>query len=175
MCEEDTQPKVNYINQLQYIIDTLRKNPDDRRLVTNLWNPAEIEKMALPPCHYGMQFFSRINKNGERVLDTTWTQRSCDMPIGIPYNVLQYTIINKLVAFATGHKPGRVQGVLGDCHIYENQIPMVEAMISRYDLGLVNECPEPFVSISDELLFKMHQNEHHMLELKDVALDGSDF
>lgn len=170
VMEAEDAYKMRTINQIQNIITTLRENPDSRRLITNLWNPGEIDNMALPPCHYGMQFFSYQNEDGQRVLDTTWIQRSCDMPIGIPYNVLQYTFINKLVSLATGHKPGRVRGVLGDCHIYENQIPMVEELIRRYESGEVQKCDTPHLRISDDLMLKSGS-----MELSDVKLDGSDF
>ena len=62
----------SHINQIQNIIDTLRTNPTDRRLVASMWNPAEIGKMALPPCHHSLWFYSRQREDGKRVLDTTW-------------------------------------------------------------------------------------------------------
>lgn len=157
-------------NQIQYIIEELRKNPDSRRLVTTLWNQTDIPKMALPPCHYGMEFYSSQNEDGSRTLHTTWHQRSADLPIGIPYNVLQYTIINKLVAYATGHRPGRVTGVLGDCHIYKDQIPMVQEMIRRYDSGEVNQCTNPILRLSDDIVLS-----DGVFDINKTKLDGSDF
>lgn len=162
----ETIHTVKRINQIWQIIDTLNSDVNSRRLVTNLWNPAELNEMALPPCHYGMQFNSRVNKDGERVLDLTWIQRSCDMPIGIPYNVLQYAIIQKMVALCTNHKPGRLCAQLGNCHIYDNQIPMVEEMIRRYESGELETCPQAKIAELDSSKQWM---------LSDFAIDGSDF
>lgn len=166
---DDPDYLVSYINQFQNVIDTLRTNPDDRRLVCTMWNPAELKNMALPPCHHTHEFYSRIGEDGKRYLDIRWIQRSCDMPLGIPYNVLQYTLIDKIVALATNHIPGRVYGCLGDCHIYENQIDAVKEIIRRYDAGEHTECPKPVLEISEHLKNKMID------PYKDINLDGSDF
>jgi thymidylate synthase len=160
-----------HINQIQNIIDTLRTNPTDRRLVASMWNPAEIGKMALPPCHHSLWFYSRQREDGKRVLDTTWHQRSADMPIGIPYNILQYTIVNKIVAMCSGHIPGVVRGVLGNAHYYLDQSEGVQEIISREEE--VSKCPKPQLVISERLLEKVWCGE--MLELSDFAVDGSDF
>lgn len=162
-----------YINQIQNIIDTLRKNPSDRRLVASMWNPAEISKMALPPCHHSLWFYSRVNEKGQRVLDTTWHQRSADMPIGIPYNILQYTIVNKIVALCTGHIPGVIRGVLGDAHYYLDQEEGVKEIISREHENKSSE--RPILYISDRLFDLMEQREHRWLNLDDFNIDGSDF
>ena len=161
----------SHINQIQNIIDTLRTNPTDRRLVASMWNPAEIGKMALPPCHHSLWFYSRQREDGKRVLDTTWHQRSADMPIGIPYNILQYTIVNKIVAMCSGHIPGVVRGVLGNAHYYLDQAEGVQEIINREEE--VTKCSKPQLVISENLLEKVWCGE--MLELSDFAVDGSDF
>lgn len=179
----ETSVRFEFINQIQYIIDTLRKNPNDRRLITNLWNPAEIDKMALPPCHYGMQFNSREVSDGsggvKRKLDLTWIQRSCDFPIGIPYNVIQYAIIQKIVAACTNHEPGRLQAMLGNCHVYRNQLPMVDEMIRRYDRGDLEKCSTPSIklgeSIKNAAIARLGERGGVMLDLDDFSIDGSDF
>lgn len=172
MDEDDRVPYVNYMNQLQIVINRLRTNPDDRRLVTSIWNPAEFDKMALPPCHYSMEFYSRpvVQEDGSvvRYLDTTWHQRSADMPIGVPFNVLQYTIINKIIALCTGHVAGRVTGVLGNAHVYVDQMEGVQEMLSRD----ISSCPKPRLVISPRL-FEIAKE--RMLELTDINPDGSDF
>lgn len=160
------------INQIQNIIDTLRTNPDDRRLVASMWNPSEIDKMALPPCHHSLWFYSHVNENGERVLDTTWHQRSADMPIGIPYNVLQYTIVNKIVAMCSGHKPGIVRGVLGDAHYYLDQEEGVRELLSRKEE--IKNLKKPRLRLSDNIWDKMYEKKL-LLDLEDFAIDGSDF
>lgn len=161
-----------HINQIQNIIDTLRTNPTDRRLVASMWNPAEIPNMALPPCHHSLWFYSRENENGEKILDTTWHQRSADMPIGIPYNVLQYTIVNKIVAMCSGHKPGIVRGVLGDAHYYVDQEEGVMELLSRKDE--IKNLKKPKLRLSDNIWDKMYEKKL-MLDLEDFAIDGSDF
>lgn len=172
MDAEDASPRLCRINQLQYIIDTLRQNPDDRRLVTSIWNPSEIEEMALPPCHYSMEFYSRPVPQSDgsvvRYLDTTWHQRSADMPIGIPFNVLQYTLVNKIISLCTGHVPGVVRGVLGNTHVYVNQEEAVREMLSRD----TSACPRPRLRISERL---MKLKEERLLELSDIDPHGSDF
>ena len=162
----------SHINQIQNIINTLRTNPDDRRLVASMWNPAEISKMALPPCHHSLWFYSYVNEMGERVLDTTWHQRSADMPIGIPYNVLQYTIVNKIVAMCSAHKPGVVRGVLGDAHYYMDQEEGVKEILSRKND--IKDLHRPVLRIGDNIWDKMYEKKS-MLDLEDFAIDGSDF
>lgn len=162
-----------HINQIANIISTLRTNPSDRRLVASMWNPAEIDKMALPPCHHSLWFYSRVDANGRRVLDTTWHQRSADLPIGIPYNVLQYTIVNKIVALCTGHIPGIVRGVLGNAHYYMNQEEGVNEMISNYETVDKRTLNVPKLVLSEKIIEKTMNGE--FLELDDFSIDGSDF
>lgn len=167
---------VNYndsINQIQNIINTLRTNPDDRRLVATMWNPSDLIKMALPPCHHTMEFYSQPLPDGKRMLHTRWIQRSCDMPIGIPYDMLLYTLINKIVALCSGHIPGHVYGLLGDSHIYVNQIDGVKEMIKRYETDDFKNCPQPKLIISDRIFDIISKNGY--CELSDFAIDGSDF
>lgn len=184
MDESDIHPKVTTINQIQNIIDKLRTNPDDRRLVCTMWNPGELDKMALPPCHYAMEFYSRPLEDGRRALDIRWIQRSADLIIGIPYDVIIYTMINKIVAMCTGHVPGHVIGILGDTHLYKNQEEAGYELIKRsfkrwkfQSLTLPEEvkkyCTQPYLEISERI-----QNiikEKGMCELSDFAIDGSDF
>ena len=93
------------------------------------------------------------------------------MPIGIPYNILQYTIVNKIVAMCSGHIPGVVRGVLGNAHYYLDQAEGVKEIISREEE--VTKCPKPQLVISERLIEKVWCGE--MLELSDFAVDGSDF
>ena len=160
-----------HINQIQNIIDTLRTNPSDRRLVASMWNPAEIPNMALPPCHHSLWFYSYVGEDGKRHLDTTWHQRSADMPIGIPYNILMYTIINKIVSLCTGHVPGVVRGVLGNAHYYLNQQEGVDEIINREDE--VKTCSVPKLRLSDNIMTKLLTGKQ--INLEDFAIDGSDF
>lgn len=163
----------SHINQIQNIIDTLRKDPSDRRLVANMWNPAKLNHMALPPCHFSVMFYSYKLSTGARVLDTTWIQRSADMPIGVPYNVLQYSFLNKIVSLCTKHIPGTVTGVLGNCHYYMNQEDGVKVLISRRDLVSSGELKKPRLYYSENITDKLIND--IQINLSDFALDGSDF
>ena len=160
-------------NQIQNIIEKLRTNPDDRRLVATMWNPAEIEGMALPPCHHTMEFYSQPMSDGKRMLHTRWMQRSCDMPIGIPYDMLLYTLLNKIVALCTGHIPGHVYGLLGDSHIYVNQIDGVKEMLNRAETDEFKACPQPKIYIEDRIFDIIA--EKGWCDLTDFNIDGSDF
>jgi len=104
------------IDQLANIIDTLKTNPLDRRMICMAWNPAEIGQQALPPCHYSFQIIS----DGESV-DLLWNQRSVDVPLGLPYNIASYALLLELIAKTVNMKAGKLIGFLADCHIYENQ------------------------------------------------------
>ena len=161
------------INQIQNIIDTLRTNPDDRRLVATMWNPSKLPSMALPPCHHTMEFYSQPIEDGKRMLHTRWIQRSCDMPIGIPYDMLLYTLLNKIVALCTGHIPGHVYGLLGDSHIYVNQIDGVKEMLNRAESEEFNTCPQPKLFIEDRIFDIIAKK--GWCDLEDFAIDGSDF
>lgn len=160
-------------NQIQNIIEKLRTNPDDRRLVATMWNPGEIEDMALPPCHHTMEFYSQPMKDGKRMLHTRWMQRSCDMPIGIPYDMLLYTLLNKIVALCSGHIPGHVYGLLGDSHIYINQIDGVKEMLKRSESSEFKACPQPKLYIEDRIFDIVAKK--GWCDLSDFAIDGSDF
>ena len=162
-----------YVNQIQNIIDTLRTNPDDRRLVATMWNPAKLSKMALPPCHHTMEFYSQPMEDGKRMLHTRWMQRSCDMPIGIPYDMLLYTLLNKIVALCTGHIPGHVYGLLGDSHIYVNQIDGVKEMLKRAETDEFKACSQPKLYIEDRIFDIIAKK--GWCDLSDFAIDGSDF
>ena len=138
-----------------------------------MWNPSEIEDMALPPCHHTMEFYSQPMEDGKRMLHTRWIQRSCDMPIGIPYDMLLYTLLNKIVALCTGHIPGHVYGLLGDSHIYVNQIDGVKEMLNRTQTDEFKACPQPKLFIEDRIFDIIAKK--GWCDLDDFAIDGSDF
>lgn len=114
------------INQLKKVIETLRTNPTDRRMIVMAWNPNDLDKMALPPCHYGFQLLS----DGEYV-DLLWNQRSCDLPLGIPFNIASYAMLLQLICAQVNMKPRKLIGFLADVHIYENQLQGIDEQISR--------------------------------------------
>lgn len=128
--EDNSDPlESTYINQIQNIIDKLRTDPDDRRLVCTMWRPDELDRMALPPCHHTIEFYSKPLEDGKRELNLRWMQRSCDMPIGVPYDITMYALLLFMISKMTNHIPGEVIGLFGDSHIYENQIDGVKEML----------------------------------------------
>ena len=124
--EENFNPKKPGIDQLANIIETAKKDPNNRRLIVSAWNPTDQNKMALPPCHIMHQI---LIHNGK--LNLIWTQRSCDMFLGIPYNIASYAMLLLLYAKELGYKPGVLRGELHDVHIYENHINQVKEQLSR--------------------------------------------
>ena len=128
--------KENSINQLQNIIDTLKTNPDDRRMIVSAWNVAEIDQMALPPCHWSYQFYSVKYPNEEkRRLNLLWNQRSVDVGLGLPFNIASYALLLIMIAQQVDMIPGDIIGNLGDTHIYENHINKLLKQLSRDSKG----------------------------------------
>lgn len=116
----------NGIDQLKTIVNRLKTNPTDRRMICMAWNPLALDYQALPPCHYSWQVLS----DGE-TLDLIWNQRSCDVPLGLPYNIASYALLLKLLAKEVGMKEGRLIGFIADAHIYVNQLEGITEQRSR--------------------------------------------
>ena len=136
---ETNDSKFMPVDQMQNVIDAAKKDPTNRRLIVNAWNPTDMDQMALPPCHVMHQILIHDGK-----LNLIWTQRSCDMFLGIPYNIASYALLLLLYAKELGYKPGVLRGELHDVHIYENHIPQVKEQLSREPKKL------PSVEISDK-------------------------
>lgn len=139
---------INYdgegVDQLANIVDTLKENPMDRRMIVSAWDPASLSKQALPPCHYGFQ----VSVIGDK-LNLTWNQRSVDVPLGLPFNIAGYAILLHLLAKESGLKEGILTGFLVDVHAYENQIEGLEEQVLREPLALSRIDTENFTSIFD--------------------------
>lgn len=114
------------VDQLAKTIDRIKKIPTDRRQIVSAWNPAEIDKMALPPCHMFYQFNVR---NG--YLDLQWYQRSVDVFLGLPFNIASYAALVHIVALMCGLKPGDLVFSGGNTHIYMNHIEQCEEVLQR--------------------------------------------
>ncbi len=114
------------INQLRDVIDRLKKDTNDRRLIVTAWNPSQLNQMALPPCHFCFQLAS----DGTQ-LSLAWSQRSVDAPVGLPFNIASYGMLLLLICQETGLKPGKLVGFFGDTHIYIDQIDGVLEEITR--------------------------------------------
>ncbi|XP_039959872.1 thymidylate synthase [Bactrocera neohumeralis] len=114
------------IDQLQQVIDTIRNNPNDRRIIMSAWNPVDIPQMALPPCHCLAQFFVA---NGE--LSCQLYQRSADMGLGVPFNIASYALLTYMIAHITDLRPGDFVHTLGDAHVYNNHIEALKEQLTR--------------------------------------------
>lgn len=115
------------IDQIADVIARIKKNPQDRRLIVTAWNPAQIDKMALPPCHCFFQF--DVTPDGR--LNCQLYQRSCDMFLGVPFNIASYSLLTMMIAQVCGLQPGEFVHTLGNAHIYNNHFEQVRLQLSR--------------------------------------------
>jgi thymidylate synthase len=114
------------VNQIDQVIEQIRKTPDSRRLIVSAWNVGEIERMALPPCHTLFQFFVQ---DGE--LSCQLYQRSADLFIGVPFNIASYALLTLMVAQVCGLKPGTFVHTFGDLHLYSNHLEQAKLQLTR--------------------------------------------
>jgi thymidylate synthase len=119
-------PDGKHIDQLTEVIDTIKKNPDSRRMIVSAWNVADLSKMALMPCHSFFQFYVADGK-----LSCQLYQRSADMFLGVPFNIASYALLTMMVAKVCGLQPGDFIHTFGDAHIYSNHFEQVELQLSR--------------------------------------------
>jgi thymidylate synthase len=119
-------PDGRVIDQISMVIDTIRKNPDSRRLLVTAWNPADVEKMALPPCHCLFQFYVAGGK-----LSCQLYQRSADVFLGVPFNIASYALLTLMIAQVTGLEPGEFVHTTGDTHLYRNHFEQVALQLTR--------------------------------------------
>ena len=119
-------PDGKSIDQLSNVIDQIKHNPDSRRLIVSAWNPAEVDQMALPPCHSLFQFYVARNK-----LSCQLYQRSADVFLGVPFNIASYALLTMMIAQVCGLQPGTFVHTLGDAHIYTNHFEQVATQLSR--------------------------------------------
>ncbi len=114
------------INQIDDVIAQIKTNPDSRRLIVSAWNPAEIETMALPPCHVLFQFYVR---DGE--LSCQLYQRSADLFLGVPFNIASYALLTRMVAQVCDLEAGEFVHTFGDLHLYQNHLEQAREQLSR--------------------------------------------
>jgi len=132
------------VDQLKTVVETLKKDPDNRRMIVSAWNPLDLEHMALPPCHYAFQ----ITVIGGRV-NLLWNQRSVDVALGLPFNIASYGCLLHLLAKEAGLEEGKLIGFLGDTHIYVNHVDNIREQLSRAPRALPQIKTPPFTSIFD--------------------------
>lgn len=114
-------------DQIANVIESIKENPESRRHIVSAWNVAELDEMALPPCHLLFQFYVRRGQ----YLDCQLYQRSADAFLGVPFNIASYSLLTHIVSDLTGLKPGRFIHSIGDAHIYKNHLDQVEEQLSR--------------------------------------------
>ncbi|MCC7305787.1 MAG: thymidylate synthase [Alphaproteobacteria bacterium] len=115
-----------HIDQISNLVERIKSNPDDRRLIVSAWNVGEIGKMALPPCHCFFQFYAADGK-----LSCQLYQRSADIFLGVPFNIASYALLTMMMAQVTGLKPGDFVHTFGDAHLYTNHLEQAKLQLSR--------------------------------------------
>jgi thymidylate synthase len=132
------------VDQLKQLVETLKKNPDSRRMIVSAWNPPDLSRMALPPCHYAFQVTVIDGR-----LNLLWNQRSVDVALGLPFNIASYGCLLHLLAQETGLGEGRLIGFLGDVHIYVNHVNAIREQLAREPRALPRIKTPSFTSIFD--------------------------
>ncbi len=128
------------VDQITDVIEQIKKNPDSRRLIVSAWNPSEVSKMALPPCHALFQFYVLNGK-----LSCQLYQRSGDIFLGVPFNIASYALLTMMVAQVTGLQLGEFVHTLGDAHIYSNHMDQVNEQLSR------SPFPQPTMKLNPDI------------------------
>ncbi|MBR1818090.1 MAG: thymidylate synthase [Bacilli bacterium] len=128
-------------DQLKYVVNEIKNNPESRRILCSAWNPNQMDEMALPPCHVLWQVLINTTDN---TMDLIWYQRSCDLMLGIPYNIASYAMLLELLCLESGkYKAGKLIGFFADLHIYENHLEQAKIQIER------NTHPLPTVKVNN--------------------------
>lgn len=150
-------------DQLQSIVETLKRNPDDRRMVCSTWNPNQLNMQALPPCHL---LWNLVHINGK--LHLHWHQRSCDLMLGVPFNIASYALLLLLLCKESGLKPGKISALFADCHIYENHIEGAKKQLARKPYSL----PKVYITEGNKEQFNIFEWEHTDFVLENYEKHG---
>jgi thymidylate synthase len=148
-------PDGRFVDQIANLINKLKTDPSDRRLVVTAWNPGELDQMALPPCHMIFQFFAANGK-----LSLHMTQRSCDMFLGVPFNIASYALLLAMVAQVVGMTAHECVLTLNDAHIYHEHFDAVKEQLAREPMKL----PKLWLNPEVKDIFKF--------TMADIRLDG---
>ena len=149
-----TAPDGRVIDQIAKLVEGLKTNPNSRRHLVSAWNPADVDDMALPPCHCLFQFFVADGK-----LSCQLYQRSADVFLGVPFNIASYALLTLMIAQVTGLKPGEFIHTLGDAHLYLNHLEQAETQLARLPL------PLPTMTLAD-------RDDLFGFSTEDFALEG---
>jgi thymidylate synthase len=163
-----TAPNGGTIDQIQQVIDQIKNNPTSRRLIVSAWNVADIDKMALPPCHCLFQFYVANGK-----LSCQLYQRSADIFLGVPFNIASYSLLTIMFAQVCGLKPGEFVHTLGDAHLYLNHIDQARLQLTRapYPLPQLKLNPEvKSIFDFDYQDFTLENYQHYPTIKADIAV-----
>ncbi len=152
----DGSPQLDHINQIDYVIDLIKHNPQSRRMVVSAWNPAVLDEIALPSCH---AFF--IFKVAKGRLNCHLTQRSGDIALGIPFNVANYAVLTQMIAQEAGLEVGEFSHYINDAHIYINHIEGLKTQLQRqpYALPKLEIAQKPFWELQfEDFMIRDYQN-----------------
>ena len=119
------------IDQIEWLVNEIKTNPDSRRLIVSAWNPGDVEEMALPPCHCLFQFYVADGR-----LSCQLYQRSADVFLGVPFNIASYALLTLMIAQVTGLKPGEFVHSFGDVHLYSNHVEQADLQLTRTPTAL---------------------------------------
>ena len=147
-------PEGKHIDQIKNVIDTLKANPNSRRIIVSAWNVGEIEKMALPPCHAFFQFYVAQGK-----LSCQLYQRSADIFLGVPFNIASYALLTMMIAQVCNLKLGDFVHTLGDAHIYSNHFDQTKIQLSREPKDL----PQMIINKNVKDIFKFKFNDFELI------------
>jgi thymidylate synthase len=134
-------PDGGHIDQIRQVVEQIRNTPDSRRLIVSAWNVADIERMALPPCHAFFQFYV-----AEGRLSCQLYQRSADIFLGVPFNIASYALLTLMIAQITGLQPGDFIHTLGDAHLYLNHLQQADLQLTRTPFALPRMALNPAVT-----------------------------
>jgi thymidylate synthase len=155
-------PDGRHVDQVARLVEGLRTNPDSRRHIVSAWNVADVDEMALPPCHTLFQFYVAPSASGRGRLSCQLYQRSADTFLGVPFNIASYALLTHMVAQVTGLEVGEFVHTIGDAHLYLNHVEQARLQLTREPRALPT------------LRLAPHITEIDAFELEDIAVEGYD-